>query len=168
MTCGTFPRQLRPTSTTARRRAQVRACKRPSWVCSQLLQIDHVMSATCRLHATVRLRVNCADELEGMDVTAGNESPWHAAKPAQVPLSDACDAAGGGDALGDYSPVSEEAGGSMSPQSDGWDGFPAAPPPLVYEPVMVPWGHGAPRCKPQALVMVKGLLSIRRVVSAES
>ena len=89
-----------------------------------------------------------------MDVTTGNESPWHAAKPAQLPLSDACDAAAGSDAFCDYSPMSDEASGSISPQSDGWGrGFPAAPPPLMYDPGL-PWGRGAPRCTGQALLMV--------------
>ena len=86
-----------------------------------------------------------ADE---MDVTAGNVSPWHAAKPAVVPLGDVCDAAAGVDGVADYSPNSDDAGGSISPQSDGGGVFFAAPPPLVYEPaVMVPWGQGALRSR---------------------
>jgi len=83
-----------------------------------------------------------------MDVTAGDVSPWHAAKPAVVPLGDVCDAAGV-DGVADYSPMSDDAGGSISPQSDGGAFF-AAPPPLVYEPaVMVPWGQGALQWPPQ-------------------
>ena len=89
-----------------------------------------------------------ADEMDGVDVTAGDVSPWHAAKPAQLPLSDACDAAAGVDGAADYSPMSDDAGGSISPQSDGGGGFFAAPPPLLYESaVMVPWGQGALRSR---------------------
>ena len=90
-----------------------------------------------------------ADGMDGIDVTAGDVSPWHAAKSAQPPLSDVCDAAAGGDRPADYSPMSDDAGGSISPQSDGGGGFFAAPPPLLYEPaVMVPWGQGALHSRP--------------------
>ncbi len=93
------------------------------------------------LDAKRQCRLIPADE---MDVTAGNVSPWHAAKPAVVPLGDVCDAAAGIDDVADYSPMSDDAGGSISPQSDGGGAFFAAPPPLVYEPAfMVPWGQGA-------------------------
>ena len=44
----------------------------------------------------------------------------------------------------------------MSPQSDGGGGFPAAPPPLLYEPAfMVPWGQGALFVKSKTEFIVK-------------
>ncbi len=86
-----------------------------------------------------------ADGVDSIDVTAGNVSPWHAAKPAMLPLGDMCDAAAVHEGSVQFSPMSDDpaAGGSMSPDSEG-GGF-MAPPPLLYEPSsLVPWGHGAP------------------------
>ena len=85
-----------------------------------------------------------ADGAESVDVMAGDVSPWHAAKPAVTPLSEACNDAAMHEDSVHFSPMSVDraVGGSLSPDSDG-GGF-MAPPPLLYEPSsMVPWGHGA-------------------------
>ena len=149
MTSLTFCRRPRFIRATSRRKDPV---------CLTVLRPPclSLMPPRCLLNtikATPGLLIGCqtaaccavADDGDCVDVTAGNVSPWHAAKPAVFTLGDACDAAAVHEGSVQFSPMSDDraAGGSMSPDSDG-GGF-LAPPPLLYEPSsLVPWGHGAP------------------------